>query len=188
MLSRLGIQKYCPWSIKSESNKLWSLAKNASKVETSCKSLRFFSLLSCARKDAFQSCKKHLNDKHFQIQNQIRNITKLTSFNVVDNSKLGQKTRRYKQPYLIGFYRKRKTADIGDVIKVAVQGRPCKALVVATRKPKPQPIPRFDNNNIVLLDDNLAPLGTRIKGPIPAILRKKRDKFSKVIAIASRFV
>ena len=119
---------------------------------------------------------------------QSRSITKLTSFNVVDNSKLGQKSRRYKKPYLIGFYRKRKTADIGDVIKVAVQGKPCKALVVATRKPKVQPIPRFDNNNIVLLDENLAPLGTRIKGPIPAILRKKKEKYSKVIALASRFV
>eukprot|EP00112_Aurelia_sp_Birch-Aquarium-sp1_P022372 Seg6288.2 transcript_id=Seg6288.2/GoldUCD/mRNA.D3Y31 product="39S ribosomal protein L14 mitochondrial" pseudo=true protein_id=Seg6288.2/GoldUCD/D3Y31 len=123
-----------------------------------------------------------------QMTMQKRAITLLTSFNVVDNSKLGQKTRRYKKPYLIGFYRKRKTADIGDVIKVAVQGRPCKALVVATRKPKVQPIPRFDNNNIVLLDDNNAPLGTRIRGPIPAILRKHRAKYSKVIALASKFV
>ena len=123
-----------------------------------------------------------------QMTMQKRPITLLTSFNVVDNSKLGQKTRRYKKPYLIGFYRKRKTADIGDVIKVAVQGRPCKALVVATRKPKTQPIPRFDNNNIVLLDDNNAPLGTRIRGPIPAILRKHRAKYSKVIALASKFV
>ena len=120
--------------------------------------------------------------------NQTRNITKLTTFNVVDNSKLGQKTRRYKKPYLIGFYRKRKTADIGDIIKVAIQGKTSKALVVATRKPKSQAIPRYDNNNIVLLDDNNAPLGTRIKGPIPAILRKQRAKFSKAIALASRFV
>ena len=122
------------------------------------------------------------------LPSQIRHITKLTTFNVVDNSKLGQKTRRYKKPYLIGFYRKRKTADIGDVIKVAVQGKTSRALVVSTRKPKSQPIPRYDNNNIVLLDDNNAPLGTRIKGPIPAILRKDRAKFSKVIALASRFV
>ena len=120
--------------------------------------------------------------------NQTRNITKLTTFNVVDNSKLGQKTRRYKKPYLIGFYRKRKTADIGDIIKVAIQGKTSRALVVATRKPKSQAIPRYDNNNIVLLDDNNAPLGTRIKGPIPAVLRKERAKFSKIIALASRFV
>ena len=119
---------------------------------------------------------------------QTRTITKLTTFNVVDNSKLGQKTRRYKKPYLIGFYRKRKTADIGDIIKVAIQGKTTKALVVATRKPKSQAIPRYDNNNIVLLDENNAPLGTRIKGPIPAILRQQRAKFSKVIALASRFV
>ena len=119
---------------------------------------------------------------------QRRGITKLTTFNVVDNSKLGQKTRRSKKPYLIGFYRKRKTADIGDVIRVAVQGKTSKALVVATRKPKRHGIPRYDNNNIILLDDNNAPLGTRIKGPIPATLRKQRAKFSKVIALAARFV
>ena len=48
-------------------------------------------------------------------------------------------------------------------------------------------IPRYDNNNVVLLDENLAPLGTRIRGPIPNILRKQRDKYSKVLAIASKF-
>lgn len=132
--------------------------------------------------------KPHFHNPMCRSAIQARTITKLTRFNVVDNSKLGQKTRRSKKPYLIGFYRKRKTADIGDVIKVAVQGKTSKALVVATRKPKQQAIPRFDNNNIILLDDNNAPLGTRIKGPIPAILRKQRGKFAKVIALAGRFV
>ena len=117
-----------------------------------------------------------------------RSIYLLTEFNCVDNSELGQVSKRYRKPYLIGFYRKRRTADIGDVIKVAVKGRPCKALVVATRKRKQDMIPRYDNNNIILLDDNLVPLGSRIRGPLPTIIRKNKDKYPKVIAQGSRFI
>ncbi|EDO46559.1 predicted protein, partial [Nematostella vectensis] len=112
----------------------------------------------------------------------------LTRFNVVDNSALGQRTKRNRKPYLIGFYRKRKTAEVGDVIRVAVGGKTNKAIVVGTRKPKHHSVPRYDNNNIVLVDDNLAPLGTRIKGPIPTIIRRRQAKYSKVLAIASRFI
>ena len=102
-----------------------------------------------------------------------------------DNSKQGQKTKRYKKAYAIGFFKnnKRQTADVGDVIKVAVRGETCRALIVGTRKPKgDNMVPRYDNNNIVLVDENLAPLGTRIRGPIPNILRKQRDKYSKVFS------
>ncbi|CAB4022377.1 39S ribosomal L14, mitochondrial [Paramuricea clavata] len=122
--------------------------------------------------------------------NSSRSITLLTKFNVVDNSKQGQRTKRYKKAYAIGFFKnnKRQTADIGDVIKVAVRGQTCNALIVGSRKPKGNNmVPRYDNNNVVLLDENLAPLGTRIRGPIPNILRKQRDKYSKVLAIASKF-
>ena len=118
----------------------------------------------------------------------VRNITLLTSFNCVDNSELGQRSRRYRKPYLIGFYRKRKTADIGDIIRVAVRGRPCKALVVGTRKPKQPNLPRYDNNNIILLDDNLNPIGTRIRGPLPLSLRRYKDKYAKVLALTTQFV
>ena len=121
-------------------------------------------------------------------QLQRRNITLLTSFNVVDNSQLGQRAKRYRKPYLIGFYRKRKTAEIGDVIRVAVGGKTNKAIVVGTRRTKHHTVPRFDNNNIVLVDDNLAPLGTRIKGPVPTIIKRRQRKYSKVLATASRFI
>lgn len=117
-----------------------------------------------------------------------RSIFLLTEFNCVDNSELGQTTKRYRKPYLIGFYRKRRTADIGDVIKVAVKGRPCKAIVVNTRKRKEDMIPRYDNNNIVLVDDSLAPLGTRIRGPMPTILRRHKDRYPKVVAQMTDFV
>lgn len=117
-----------------------------------------------------------------------RSITLLTTFKVIDNSALGQRVKKNRQPYLIGFYRKRKTADPGDVIRVAVAGKTNKAIVIGTRKTKHHTVPRYDNNCIVLVDENLAPLGTRIKGPVPTILRRRQDKYSKVLALASRFI
>ena len=119
---------------------------------------------------------------------QKRSITLLTTFKVIDNSALGQRVKKNRQPYLIGFYRKRKTADPGDVIRVAVAGKTNKAIVIGTRKTKHHTVPRYDNNCIVLVDENLAPLGTRIKGPVPTILRRRQDKYSKVLALASRFI
>ncbi|KYN09332.1 39S ribosomal protein L14, mitochondrial [Trachymyrmex cornetzi] len=56
-------------------------------------------------------------------------------------------------------------------------------------------VSKFDSNNLVLVDDNGIPLGTRIQVPIPRILRMKmketRSKgtdYTKLIAITSRFV
>ena len=117
-----------------------------------------------------------------------RSIFLLTEFNSVDNSELGQTQKRYRKPYLIGFYRKRRTADIGDVIKVAVKGRPCKAVVVSTRKRKLDMTPRYDNNNIVLVDDNLIPLGGKINGPMPTILRRHKDKYPKLLSQIKNYV
>lgn len=50
-------------------------------------------------------------------------------------------------------------------------------------------VPRYDTNNIVLLDDNGNPLGTRILAPIPGILRAKQDEsFAKILAIATKII
>lgn len=57
-------------------------------------------------------------------------------------------------------------------------------------------VPKFDSNNVVLIDDNGTPLGTRIHVPIPTVLRTilkektfaKGADYTKLLAIASRFV
>lgn len=57
-------------------------------------------------------------------------------------------------------------------------------------------VPKFDSNNMVLIDDNGTPLGTRIHVPIPTILRtilkektqSKGADYTKILGIASRFV
>ena len=55
------------------------------------------------------------------------------------------------------------------------------------QKQKPM-VPRFDSNNIVLLEDSGTPTGTRIKVPIPSMVRGKTGDFTKILSIATKFV
>lgn len=90
---------------------------------------------------------------------------------------------------------KRKRASIGDTIVVAIKqalpkgkvkkGEVHKALIVRTKKEnhrKDGTSLRFDSNTAILINHNGEPLSTRIFGPIPRELRKKR--WMKVIAMA----
>lgn len=90
---------------------------------------------------------------------------------------------------------KRKSASIGDLIVVAIKqalpkgkvkkGEVQKALIVRTRKEihrKDGCSFKFDNNTAILVNNNGEPISTRIFGPIPRELRKKR--WMKVIALA----
>jgi len=71
-----------------------------------------------------------------------------------------------------------------------------KAIVVGVKRHQKHGIPRSDTNNIVFIDDNGTPLGTRIHVPIPMMLRRilkektiaKGADYTKVLSIASRFV
>ena len=89
----------------------------------------------------------------------------------------------------------RRYARVGDVIKVTVKdaiprgrvkrGQVMNAVVVRTRKGVRRPdgsIIRFDDNAAVLLNNQLAPIGTRIFGPVPRELRT--EKFMRIISLA----
>lgn len=84
----------------------------------------------------------------------------------------------------------------GDRILVAIGGEKKKGILVGLKQKQDPKIPKFDSNNLVLIDDNGTPLGTRIQVPIPHILRTKMKEkthnkganYTKLIAIASRFV
>jgi large subunit ribosomal protein L14 len=85
---------------------------------------------------------------------------------------------------------------LGDRVMVAIRGQKKKGILVGLKANQLTKVPRFDSNNVVLIDDNGTPLGTRIHVPIPHILRTKlKEKtyakganYTKLIAIASRFV
>ena len=89
----------------------------------------------------------------------------------------------------------RRYAGIGDIIKVTVKeaiprGRVKKgdvmtAVVVRARKGVRRPdgsLIRFDENAAVLLNNNKAPIGTRIFGPVTRELRT--EQFMKIISLA----
>lgn len=90
---------------------------------------------------------------------------------------------------------KRRYARIGDIIKVTVKeaiprgkvkkGQVMNAVVVRTRsgvRRQDGSLIKFDGNAAVLLNTNLAPIGTRIFGPVTRELRS--EKFMKIILLA----
>lgn len=89
----------------------------------------------------------------------------------------------------------RRYARVGDLIKVTVKeaiprgkvkkGQVMTAVVVRTKKGVRRndgSLIRFDDNAAVLLNNNLAPVGTRIFGPVTRELRG--EKFMKIISLA----
>lgn len=113
-----------------------------------------------------------------------------TILNVADNSG----ARRLMCIKVLGGSHRR-YANIGDVIKVSVKeaiprgkvkkGDVYNALVVRTRKGVRRPdgsLIRFDSNAVVLLNQQLQPIGTRIFGPVTRELRT--EKFMKIVSLA----
>lgn len=94
---------------------------------------------------------------------------------------------------------RRRTANIGDKIKVAVKkvktvggkvkkGEVKNAVVIRTkqgsRRDDGSKI-RFDDNAVVLLNEQESPIGTRIFGPVPRELRSTgKDGYMKIISLA----
>ena len=91
---------------------------------------------------------------------------------------------------------KRRYANIGDVIKVAIReaiplgkvkkGQVVDALVVRTKKGvrrKDGSLIKFDENAAVLISGNKAPIGTRVFGPVTRELRD--GKHMKILSLAT---
>ena len=89
----------------------------------------------------------------------------------------------------------RSYARVGDIIKVTVKeaiprgkvkkGQVMSAVVVRTKKGlrrQDGSLIKFDDNAAVLLNTNLAPIGTRIFGPVTRELRTER--FMRIISLA----
>ena len=89
----------------------------------------------------------------------------------------------------------RRYATVGDIIKVAVKeaiprgkvkkGDVMNAVVVRTRKGIRRPdgsLIRFDDNAGEILNNQKAPIGTRIFGPVTRELRT--EQFMKIISLA----
>ena len=120
-------------------------------------------------------------------------ITEETILEVADNTG----AKRVKCFRILG--QNKQYAHVGDIIRVAVKeaqpggivkkGQVMKALVVRTKHPitrRDGTHLRFDNNAVVLIDDTLNPLGSRIFGPVARELREKN--FMKIISLAPEVI
>uniref|UniRef100_A0A8D0L555 Large ribosomal subunit protein uL14m n=1 Tax=Sphenodon punctatus TaxID=8508 RepID=A0A8D0L555_SPHPU len=128
-----------------------------------------------------------VNQRNFSITGVCNAIQKQTCVRVIDNSPIGN-TPYHRPPKCIHVYNKTGVGKVGDKILLAIKGEKRKAIIVGHKMPGPAMTPRFDSNNVVLIEDNGNPIGTRIKVPIPSLLRKREGEFSKLLAIAQNFV
>jgi len=89
----------------------------------------------------------------------------------------------------------RRYGRVGDIIVVSVKsavpggnvkkGEVSKAVIVRTKKETGRPdgsYVRFDDNAVVLINDQQEPKGTRIFGPVARELREKQ--FMKIVSLA----
>lgn len=117
-------------------------------------------------------------------------IQNLSILDVADNSG----AKKVQCIRVIGGSRRR-YAGLGDIIVVSVKealpdgnvkkGTVAKAVIVRTKKDQRRPdgsYIRFDQNAVVIINNQLEPVGTRIFGPVARELRWK--EFMKIISLA----
>ena len=94
---------------------------------------------------------------------------------------------------------RRRYARLGDIVVISVQSAESrkivkkkevlKAVVVRQRSPyrrKDGSVIRFDDNAVVIIDNNKEPKGGRIFGPVPRELRERG--FTKIISLAPEVI
>ncbi len=93
---------------------------------------------------------------------------------------------------------KRKSSSIGDIILAAVKdaipngkiqkGKVVRCVIVRTKKAIQRPdgsTIAFDDNAVVIINDDNAPIGTRVFGPVARELRDKGiEGFMKIVSLA----
>ena len=91
----------------------------------------------------------------------------------------------------------RKSSSLGDVVLCAVKdaipngkvkkGDVVKGVIVRTKKAVNRPdgsTISFDDNAVVIINEDGTPRGTRVFGPVARELRDKGDKFMKIVSLA----
>lgn len=116
-----------------------------------------------------------------------RSINTLARFRVVDNSELGRLTPEQRRAKLFSRYKK-KQYGLGDIVMVAIKGKTSRAMIVGLRKHCGDFTIRMDTNNIILLDENREPLGTKTTVPIPSFIKKRHSENTKLISAVQKFI
>ncbi len=119
-----------------------------------------------------------------------------TNLVVADNSG-AQSVRIFR---LLGGSRRR-SSSVGDIVICAVKqatpnskvkkGDIVKGVIVRVKKAyqrKDGSTIRFDDNAIVLLNEDMTPKGTRVFGPVARELRDKGEGFMKIVSLAMEVI
>ncbi|KAL8604809.1 hypothetical protein ACOMHN_028437 [Nucella lapillus] len=125
----------------------------------------------------------------FSTTTPLQELRKLSRVRVVDNSSLGRAAAVAGKPArVLHVYNKEGVARLGDKVLLAVRGQKKRAYVVGVRQRQRPGVPRFDTNNVVLVEDSGTPLGTRVTAPIPSMLRSQEGDLVKILSLATKFV
>ena len=79
---------------------------------------------------------------------------------------------------------KRRASSVGDIVICAVKD----AIPNGRVKKGDGSTIRFDDNAVVLINDDLSPKGTRVFGPVARELREKGEGFMKIISLAPEVI
>lgn len=93
-----------------------------------------------------------------------------------------------KPPRIIFVFNRHRIAKLGDKVRISIVGQKKLAYVVGCTQKQHANVPRYDSNNVVLIEDGGTPTATRIRVPIPSVLRKKEGDFTKILSIATKFI
>lgn len=121
----------------------------------------------------------------------LNHVRSLTTLNVIDNSQLGLAVKEAgKKVKVIRVYNKTKhpTGGLADKVLVTILGQMKKGYITGCVATQRAFVPKFDSNNVVLVDNQNVPLGTRVLGPLPNYLRKRGAETARLMAIGTRFV
>lgn len=96
---------------------------------------------------------------------------------------------------------KRRSSSVGDIVICAVKsaapeskvkkGSVVKGVIVRVKKAYQRAdgsTISFDDNAVVLINEDLTPRGTRVFGPVARELREKGEGFMKIISLASEVI
>nr|CAG4642249.1 EOG090X0MX9 [Eurycercus lamellatus] len=130
-----------------------------------------------------------LVSRSIHLSSPFNQIQLLTRLRVVDNSPIGKEAMlEGRPPRTIHVYNKTGYGYIGDKVMVAIKGQKRKGILVGCKQNQKPLIPKFDSNNIVLIEDNGKFFMLNQKQPLPSPLRPTKliqgiHKETKIISI-----
>ena len=153
---------------------------------------------------AWPNYKKHVTHRKHYRPPFIYGVHHRTRMRVVCNSRIGREAMAEGKPpriiHVYTDYHKYKPqgtfGKLGDRCLMAIKGQKKQGIIVGLKANQLHGVPRMDSNNVVLINNDGSPIGTRIHAPVPNCIRKilkrhshpKKADYTKIMAIATRFV